>query len=209
MRLQHPTREYLPAAGSEQAYLLLHGFGDGIAAPYTKELARALADRGETVLALQFPYMESGVGHTSAELAEEIQALQTSASFLRAEGYARITIIAKSLGGIVASTWLNHRHDNKDVEVHIMGYVLGEDGVVTKALQGKLGIVVQGEHDRFGNAEAVRNELAANHVNGTIIEIAGADHSYRDPADPKDKAPAHQSQAIASLLRRLEIESGS
>lgn len=203
MRLQHPTRLYVPSVDHERVFLLLHGIGDGINEPYTRELSGALTEREQSTIALQFPYMDRGENHASPELAEETQALQQTWEFLRDEHYSHVTIIAKSLGAIVASHWLNRNLNIDNLDINIMGYVLGERGVITEALDGKLNVIIQGEHDRFGNASAIRTELANYGIRGEVVEMIGADHSYRNPSDPKDRPAAYQTQAIDELLKRL------
>ena len=203
MRLAHPTRIYIPSANRERAFVLLHGIRDGIDEPYTQELLDALTLKDQSVTALQYPYMDRCENHTSPELTEETEVLQQTWEFLKKEHYSHITVIAKSLGGIVASHWLKDYPNNDNLDINIMGYVLGDDGVLTEVLSGKLNFVVQGEHDRFGEASAVRAELARYGVNGEVIEIIGADHSYRNPADAKDEPEAYQTQAIDEILKRI------
>ncbi|MGC1177332.1 MAG: alpha/beta family hydrolase [Candidatus Saccharimonadales bacterium] len=108
-----------------------------------------------------------------------------------------LIIVAKSLGRIVASYYLDQHRENSKIKLVILGYVVG--GVKTSALQDALTLIIQGENDRFGNAKTVRNELAQHNAHAKVIEIPKADHSYRDI----NKAPIYQERAISKLLSEL------
>lgn len=116
--------------------------------------------------------------------------------FLRSEGYEKIVIIAKSLGGIITSYWLEQNPD-ENIEVVVLGYVIGS--VKTEALKGKLHLVIQGENDRFGNAGAVKDELAKYDIETNVLELSKADHSYRN----EQKEPVYQSAAVELLAQQL------
>ena len=115
---------------------------------------------------------------------------------MKNEGYEKITIVAKSLGGIIASYWLGKNAD-ANVEVAVLGYVIG--GVKTEFMKSKLKLVIQGENDRFGNAQAVKDELAHGSVKARVIELPRADHSYRN----EQKEPVYQATAIELLAQNL------
>jgi predicted alpha/beta-hydrolase family hydrolase len=187
-----------------KAYLLLHGVRGGIDEAYIQTLLQKIIARDDAVLAFNFPYMTRGEGAASgAALREETDALQVAYDFLKTEGKARIHIIAKSLGGIVVSHWLTRSPDVEGVEVSIMGYIPGEGGIIPDALRDRLKLVVQGEHDKYGNADSVRAELLAHQVGGEVIEIPNADHSYRDIANLGVHIYPHQEKAIDELLMRI------
>ncbi|HEU4914304.1 MAG TPA: alpha/beta fold hydrolase [Candidatus Saccharimonadales bacterium] len=190
--------KYYHKLNSKTVYLVLHGGGaGGVEAPFISSVISALSGTGNSVFGFNFPYCERGEESSSGpELAEETATLQTVIEFLRSEDYEKIIIVAKSLGGIITSYWLA-RHPNEDVSVVVLGYVIGS--VKTDALAGKIRLVIQGEHDRFGNAAAVEEELAKHSVEARIIELPKADHSYRN----EQKEPAYQEAAITELLRQL------
>src|SRR5690348_1387541 len=115
LRIEGLNAKYAQTSQRDKVYLLLHGLGDGIDKPYTQELLTRLTERGEAALAFNFPYMDQpGEKHASGlELSDECRALQAAIDFLHREGYARISVIAKSLGGIVMSHWLA-QHPNAE-----------------------------------------------------------------------------------------------
>lgn len=209
MAVKHNSIESLEHRYSDRyskdlAYLLLHGVRGGIDELYIETLMEKITNRGDTALAFNFPYMSRGETTLSSDtFEEEITALQTAYDFLKAVGKKRVHIIAKSAGGIIASHWLNQNPDTDAVNVSIMGYIGGKGGIITDALRGRLDTVVQGEHDRYSTADEVRAELLAHHVEGVVVEIPNADHSYRDTASPTPPPYAHQAKAIDELLKRI------
>lgn len=196
MQFNELTHQYNAQPNRESAYLVLHGISEGISSDFMQSIYKGLADRGETVLAFNWPYLDAE-SEPSKDLLDERAALQSAVDFLRNEGYTQLHIVAKSLGGIVASRWLEQQPSDLSVEVGIMGYVIGD--VTTTALADKLRVVVQGERDRFGNAEAVKHELVRHNITATVIDIADADHSYRNQAGE----PVSQQQAIEQLLQHI------
>lgn len=79
----------------------------------------------------------------------------------------------------------------------MLGYVIGS--VKIASMKDKLKLVIQGENDRFGNAAAVKDELTQHDVEGKVIEVTNADHSYRN----SEKEPVFQEQAIQILLENI------
>jgi predicted alpha/beta-hydrolase family hydrolase len=196
--LQDLSYKYYHKRGSKAVYLVLHGGGpEGIETPFIANIINRLAESGSSVLGFNFPYCERGEEKSSGEaLSEETAALDMVVEFLRGEGYEKIVIVAKSLGGITTSYWLE-QHKASDIQVVVLGYVIGS--VKTGALKDMLHLVIQGENDRFGNGEAVSAELANAGVSATVLEIPQADHSYRN----EQKEPVYQDEAIGVLVRHL------
>src|SRR6266545_2049135 len=177
--LQDLGYKYYHKRDSKIVYLVLHGGGpEGIETPFIASIITSLTENGTSVFGFNFPYCERGEENSSGEdLTEETAALGTVVQFLRSEGYQKIIVVAKSLGGITTSYWLG-QHSAEDIEVVVLGYVIGS--VKTETLQGKLRLVIQGENDRFGNAGAVKEELAKHNVQADVAEVPKADHSYRN-----------------------------
>jgi predicted alpha/beta-hydrolase family hydrolase len=196
--MQDLSYKYYHKRGAKTVYLVLHGGGpEGVESPFISNIIHSLTDTGNSVFGFNFPYCERGEENSSGpELTEEITTLDTVLSFLRSDGYEKVIIVAKSLGGIIASYWLEQYPDT-DVKVVVLGYVIGS--VKTEAFGDKLSFVIQGENDRFGNAAAVKDELAKHKVEGNVEELAKADHSYRN----EQKEPAYQDAAIEMLIRQL------
>ncbi|HVC35980.1 MAG TPA: alpha/beta family hydrolase [Candidatus Dormibacteraeota bacterium] len=195
--------EYRNSSSKSGAYLLLHGIRGGIHEAYTQALFNKLQSRDDTVLALNFPYMSRGEERSGMNTNEEMYALQTAYDFLKSAGKTPIHIIGKSFGGIVTSHWLSQNRDAEDVDVSIMGYVPGEGNILPDALRGKLRVVVQGEHDRYASPAQIRVELTAHEIEADVIEIANADHSYRDNGGNNQQEYAYQDRAIDELLKRI------
>jgi predicted alpha/beta-hydrolase family hydrolase len=194
--LQDLSYKYYRKLNAKTVYLVLHGGGpEGVETPFISNIINALTGTGSSVFGFNFPYCERCEESSSGEeLTEETAALDKVVQFLRSEGYEKIVVVAKSLGGIITSYWLDQHIDEK-IEVVVLGYVMGS--VKTEALQSKLRLVIQGENDRFGNAEAVKGELAKHNVEAEIVEIPDADHSYRN----EQKEPVYQDKAIEELLK--------
>lgn len=193
--LEGLTYKYYRKLNSKTVYLVLHGGGaEGVETPFIPNIISALSGTGNSVFGFNFPYCERSEENSSGpELTEETATLETVVQFLRNEGHEKIVIVAKSLGGIVTSHWLA-QHPNEDVGVIVLGYVIGS--VKTEALQGEVRLVIQGEHDRFGNAAAVRAELAKHSVEARVVEVPKADHSYRN----EQREPVYQESAIITSL---------
>jgi predicted alpha/beta-hydrolase family hydrolase len=189
--------KYSPKQDSRYAFLLLHGIHEGLDSRFMSDIFEACSETN-TTLAIDFPYLHRDGGKPTKGLIEEQQVVNEAYEILRRVQLAPVYIIAKSLGGIVASQWIEQRSPEPDVQLAILGYVL-HDGVQTAALKDHLQVVIQGENDRFGNSQAIRNELADFEVKAQVIGIPGADHSYRN-----DKGqPAYEQAAIEQLVRAV------
>jgi predicted alpha/beta-hydrolase family hydrolase len=196
--LQDITYKYYHKLNTKTVYLVLHGGGpEGVESPFISNIITELIGMGNGVFGFNFPYCERGEENSSgSDLAEETITLDIVIRFLRNEGYKKIVIVAKSLGGIIASYWLD-QHADENVEVIVLGYVIGS--VKTEALKGRLHLVIQGESDRFGNADAVDQDLARYNIKARVIEVPKADHSYRN----ESKEPVYQDQVVQLLVQRL------
>jgi predicted alpha/beta-hydrolase family hydrolase len=196
--LDNLSYKYYRKLNAKTVYLVLHGGGpEGTETPFISNIINALVGTGKSVFGFNFPYCERGEENSSGEeLKEETEALEKVVEFLRGEGYEKVVIVAKSLGGIITSFWLE-QNPGENIEVAVLGYVIGS--VKTKALQGKLRLVIQGENDRFGNAAIVKDELAKYSVTANVVELPKADHSYRN----EQKEPVYQNEAIDLLIQQL------
>lgn len=105
------TYKYYPKLNSKTVYLILHGGGpEGIESNFISNIINSLCNTGESVLGFNFPYCERGEENSSGEeLLEETAALSKVVEFLKGEGYEKIIIVAKSLGGIITSYWLDKK----------------------------------------------------------------------------------------------------
>lgn len=196
MNLTELTYQHYNASKSERAFLLLHGISEGINSGLIRSIFTALSNKKESVLAINWPYIDCNQ-KPSEDLAEERLALSSAVNFLESAGYTQINIIAKSLGGIVTSRWLPDCPQNLELTVDVLGYVIGD--VNTVNLNNRLKLVIQGEYDRFGNGSAVSQELLNNNVKAQVIEVAKADHSYRDQLGN----PTYQQEVVELLMSNI------
>lgn len=187
---------------SERAIMLLHGARGGIHSSFMRALWKRFSPV-ETCLAIEFPFIsDDEAERPTRDLSDEVDAVQAGLEFLKNEGVLHTHIIAKSLGGVVASRWLNRESSKKhDVGLSILGFVIGD--VETHNLHGNLSVVVQGSEDRFGNAADVKARLARAHVDAHVFGIPGADHSFR--TIPEDNSDSLRLQAIEIVAEQLKI----
>ncbi len=168
--LQDLSYKYHHKHGSKIVYLVLHGGGpEGIETPFISNIINGMTAIGHSVFGFNFPYCERGEENSSGpELLEETATLEKVVQFLRGEGYDKIVIVAKSLGGIITSYWLE-QSKAEGIAVVILGYVIGS--VKTASLQDKLHLVIQGENDRFGDANAGGHYRTATYLFDPFVSI--------------------------------------
>lgn len=140
--------------------------------------------------------MERGETTASAGLQEEVRAITKAIDDLSDKYSGQIHIIAKSLGGIAASFYLEQTNDPRVKKLTILGAVL--EDLKLQGLNGYEVDVIQGQNDRFGSAQEVKQAFDRAGVPlHSLVEIENADHSYRDG----NRQPVHQDKAIS----RIEI----
>lgn len=202
--INHLEYVYSDQSQKDTAYLLVHGVRGGIDEAFIQTLLTKLTARGDAVLACNFPYMTRGETEPrGGTFEEELSTIQSAYSFLKSERKRPIHIIGKSFGAIAVSHWLARNPEIDDVRLNVMGYVTGEGRMMPDALRGRFSSVIQGEHDKYISPDGVRAELRAHHVEGLVIGIPDADHSYRDMVDPNPAPYAFQEKAIDTLLALL------
>lgn len=177
--------------------VVLHGGSAGVDSPFIQKLVKHSMGSGNSVVAFNFPYFERGDKMSSGpELSEELATLTNILAEIKVGKYNHIRLIGKSLGGIVASYYLNSLPPDKmkKYSLVIVGYVVGE--LKMDRFSGSV-IVVQGEMDKFGGADKVEADLIkAACKNLRIIEIKRADHSFRNP---KTKESVYEDEAIKAI----------
>lgn len=193
MSLDNVTYKFYHKHSSDHVFVVLHGSGtEGIESPFISNIIESLTKTAQSVFGFNFPYCERGEDSSSGpELKEEVNALRNVVNQLQASGY-KVTLVAKSLGGIVASFYLE-QSPSDTIGLVVLGYVIGD--VRTQAIRNNLKAVIQGENDRFGGVEAVKEELGD--ISAAVIEIKSADHSYRN----SQKEPVFQDNAVQELLK--------
>lgn len=185
---------------SDTLDIVLQGGSYGIESPFMQKVITVCEKSGHSVVAFNFPYFERREERSSGpELKEELETLGKVMKDCQAENYQQIRLVAKSMGAIVASFFLRKlsREDQARYSIVVLGYVLG--GIDLKSFSGKI-TVIQGERDRFGGIDKVKEDLRGS-VSKKInyFEIKGADHSYRNP---ETKEPVYEEEVI-NLLTSL------
>ncbi len=180
--------------------VILHGGSSGIESAFIQKLFNTSRELTNSVIAFNFPYIERGEENSSGdELKEELDALQRVLDLCEYKRYKKVRLLGKSLGGIVASFYLDKLplEESKGFSVVILGYITG--ALKLKNVKGKISII-QGQKDKFGGIDVVKNDLKdATSSELHFFEIKGADHSFRDP---ETKEPIYEDKAI-ELLRNI------
>ena len=185
--------------------ILLPGSSGGLHHPLMKMLYKGLISRGKSTAMLEYPYQTKNAAPPANDLSEELDALKILLADLNSKGFERFIYIGKSLGGLVA-TWLMREDTYREScdAIHIMGCVLArnnEEGVDMTAARDKIGVVIQGELDDYGNSQVVTSVLTQSGCNATVIGITDGDHSYRHMGD-RD-LPTHEQEAVDKLFAEI------
>ena len=190
------TYKYYRKNGAKKVFIVLHGGGPvGVETEFISAIFDAIAATRNSVLSFNFPYCERGEEHSSGpELKEEVAALKQVIDFVRSEGYSEVSVVAKSLGGIVSSYYFEAYPDDQ-IELSILGYIPSE--VKQKAISNNLKLVIQGANDNFASPIEVRKYVDSS---TEVVGIENADHSYRD----SKKEPVYQETAIKELMKWIE-----
>lgn len=196
-----PSFNYYHNSKANTIDVILHGGSSGIESPFIQKLFNTSKELGNTVVAFNFPYIERGEENSSGEeLKEEMDTLQKILDLCDYKKYKRIRLLGKSLGGIVASFYLDKltNEESKRFSVVVFGYVVG--GLKLKSFKGKISII-QGQKDKFGGIDVVKNDLKdVKSESVHFFEVEGADHSYRIP---ETKEPIYEDKA-AELLKNID-----
>lgn len=186
---------------SDTLDILLHGSSGGMDYSLMQKIFNECVKQYHSVANFNFPYFERGEEQSSGpELKEELETLQSVLDVCKAKEHKHIRLIGKSLGAIIASYYLRvlSKEEQSKYSVVVFGYVTGS--VDLKTFEGKIDII-QGEKDKFGNIETVKNDLK-NAVSKSInyYEIKNADHSYRN----EQKEPVFEGEAM-EVLNKLDV----
>lgn len=183
--------------GSDVLDVILPGASPGIEGQFIKKIFDVCKQQNHSVIAFNFPFYERGEEHSSGpKLKEELNALGYFLKYADYKKYKTVRLIGKSLGGIVVRHYLKSlpQAEKGRYEVFILGYIPGEEDL--KDFNGKI-VIIQGEKDRFGSILEVKKEFeGAKSRNISYFEVAGADHSYRDP---DTKEPKFENEVITIL----------
>lgn len=161
--------------------VLLHGGSGGMDYSLMQKIFDECVKEGHSVVNFNFPFFERRKDQSSGpKLKEELETLKLILDKFKASEYKHIRLIGKSLGAIIASYYLKTLsiEEQQRFSVVVFGYVTGS--IDLKNFDGRIDII-QGEKDKWGNIEVVKNDLK-DAVSGDInyFEIKNADHSYRN-----------------------------
>ena len=186
------TYKYYKKNNSKNIYLIIHGGGPvGVETDFISAIFDTIAKTNNSALCFNFPYCERGEENSSGpDLLEEISTLEQVIEFVHTEGYNRITIIAKSLGGIISSYYFA-KYPDKSIDLIILGYIPNE--IKQNEISENLKLVIQGENDRFATPSEVQ-KIVGNKV--SVIEIKNADHSYQN----HNKQSIYQKEVLNRLV---------
>lgn len=193
--------------GGPECYVLLPGSSGGLKHPLMKMLFKGLKARHKSTVMLEYPYQTRNTSPPANDLSEELSALKVLLADIEKKDFDRYTYIGKSLGGLVA-TWLMREDAYREScsAIHIMGCVLDngdEEGIDVLAAKDKIGVVVQGELDDYGDSQIIKAHLQANGSMAQVIGIPDGDHGYRHLG--KRDAPTHEQEAVSELFKALSI----
>lgn len=189
-----PNFKYFYNNRAKNLDIVLHGGSQGMDSDLINKIIEASQKNGNNVVAFNFPYIERGEENSSGpELIEEVDALQSILSFCQVDNFDSVRLIGKSLGGVVAGHYLKKLDPNQLDKFNLMifGYDIGY--IDLKTFPGKI-VIIQGEKDKFGDVEAVKNDMkGAISKDIVYLSIKGADHSYRVP---ETKEPIYEDEAV-------------
>jgi predicted alpha/beta-hydrolase family hydrolase len=195
-----PTFQYYHNPKSNFLNVILQGSNVGVNSPFLQKIFATCREMGDTTVAFNFPYFDREEDTSSGkELKEEIETLRHILQFTEYERFDTVRLIGKSLGSIVSSRYLESLSSDEQTQFEsiVLGYVTGE--VALKKFTGKI-VIIQGEKDKFGDIETVKKDLEGIISKDiTYHQIAGADHSYRDP---QTKEPLYENEVI-EILKNL------
>jgi predicted alpha/beta-hydrolase family hydrolase len=206
----HVTSTLDYAAGTEAPVLVLaHGAGAGQRNAFMVDAARALKDRGITVVTFDFLYMAQG--RKAPDRAPRLEQTWRAvlADVVERLG-APVAIGGKSMGGRIAThIATDDSHPVRDVAgVVLLGYPLHPPGRRDQLRDAHLSrlrvptLVVQGSVDEFGSEDEVRR--AFGRAPGPIdwLIVAGGNHSFKTPR-VRGTAPADTITTIYDSVARF------
>lgn len=177
-----PNFQFSYKTNSSTLEVIMCGSSNGMDSDFMKLLYETERKADKSVAIFDYPFHsrleKRGLGDN---LDEEVAALRSVLDFARADGYKKIRLVGKSIGGVVAGKFLANldRDEQEKFELVVLGYDLG--WIDIKPFRGKVSII-QGEKDPFGDIDLVKKDMeGASSTDINYYEIKGADHGYREP----------------------------
>ena len=193
-----PSMEFYYNSRSEEIDVILPGSTRGTDSEFIQTLYQAGKKEGMSVVTFNYPFHErlekKGFGE---KVDEEVRALESVLEYCRADGYKKIRLLGKSLGGVVSGEFLSRlsQSEQKKFELVVLGYDLGWINIMN--FREKI-VIIQGSEDPFGGVDLVKKDLEnATSTEIEYYEIKGADHGYRDP---QNGAPIYLKQVVELLF---------
>lgn len=180
-------------SNSASINIIVHGGSAGYESDFIQKIYYKSISLQISTFAFNFGFITRGEqGPVNENLDEELEDFNEVIKNLKDIGYSKFHIIAKSLGGIVSARFLNSldRLEHSNYRITILGYVTGS--IDLKTFSGQIDII-QGEKDRFGDFDTVKDDLKdaiSNKI--TFNSVKNADHSYRNEL----KQPTYEDEAI-------------
>jgi predicted alpha/beta-hydrolase family hydrolase len=178
-----PGRFFVDLAEQPSSILVLgHGAGGGVGAADLELLARSLPERGTTVVRFEQPWRTAGrtVGAPPPRLDE---AWTAALGWLIEQEWAQQPLVVggRSAGARVACRTASYTNA---AAIVCLAFPLHLPGRPEKSRLSELlaptmpRLVLQGSKDSFGTAEEVRTAIGSA-PDVTVVDLPGADHSYR------------------------------
>jgi predicted alpha/beta-fold hydrolase len=108
---------------TDQIDVVLHGGSKGKDDKFMQKLVDSSKKAGNSVLAIDFPYISKNE-NPSKNLVDEVDSLVSSLEMVSLFNYNKIRFVTKSLGGIVASKFLNNLVLDKQKNIQSLFMVL-------------------------------------------------------------------------------------
>lgn len=180
--------------GSKRAVLILQGGNFGVDTDFIQSVFHESVGRGFTTLAYNFPYYDRGESSTSEGCEEEVNTVHEAIQYLLSTGADEVLIVAKSVGSVVVAKLLKESADIPISSIVILGVPL--KFVDIKDFIGQKVQIIQGDLDKFGDSQKVKDAASKAGVEIEVVSIPDADHSFRD-SDGNE--PGQQLLAIQAI----------
>ncbi|MBP6974759.1 MAG: hypothetical protein KBB54_02325 [Candidatus Pacebacteria bacterium] len=181
-------------------YIILPGVSQSVHTGLLDAVQNRLRLASRTYLSVSFPFQDKGLdapesADSSIEMQEVVNGIaRVSEDFI----FEKVVIIGKSYGAFIAAKLTGHIKDvfKCAIEFHVLGYIF--DPVLEFSEDAYERVVVyQGELDRFGTGDAVKEKLPF----ATVHRIANADHSYRN----ERKEFEHEGKVLDLLFSEITL----
>lgn len=186
--------------GGEKIVLLAHGAGTDRTHPHVTALARALIARGLSVATFDYPYRAEG-RRPPDRVPVLIECHRSVAEHLRSRG--DVVLAGRSMGGRMATMLVADGFETPAVVVY--GYPLHPAGRPEKLRVEHLGAIsvpvlfVRGSRDSLARADLFDTHIRSRPY-ATVVDIDGADHSFRHREMSPGEMAAVLAEATAGWL---------